>query len=488
MSFPKEFLWGGDISAAQIEGGWNEGGKSPVEADYLLAGDKNTPRYAYYRTKDGQIGKVMQHSAQLPEGARYIIREGEIYPNHTASDFYHRYKEDIALLAEMHFKALNFTISWARIMPRGIAGGVNPEGVAYYRQILEALRKYEIEPVVILHKYDMPAFFLEECGGWESRRLIDEYAAFAKVCMEEFRDYVRYWVTFNEINVMKIMHDMNPHARPEEARRIYGIEHNQMVASARVVQLGHLLNPDNKVGAMIAGVFSYPLTSDPKDQLAAQRAEQDNMFFFADTLMRGEYPSYAKRIFAQKQVDPEISEEDREELRRGKADFLAFSYYCTSCVTTHTDGEKGAGNLFAGVKNPYLKASDWGWEIDPDGLKFALHTLYDRYQKPLFLVENGLGAVDRLEEDGSVHDDYRIDYHRRHIEKMREAVEEGVELIGYTMWSCIDLISFSSGEMKKRYGFVYVDADGQGNGTYKRYKKDSFYWYQKVCASNGEIL
>lgn len=488
MSFPEGFFWGGDISAAQIEGGWDQDGKSPVEADYLLAGDKNTMRYAYYRTEDGQVGKVMQHSGQLPPGAKYIMKEDEIYPNHTASDFYHHYKEDIALLAEMNFKALNLSLSWARIMPHGIAGGVNQAGIDYYRNVLKELRKYKIEPVVILHKYDMPAFFLEDCGGWRSRQLIQEYVAFAKVCMKEFKDYVNYWITFNELNVMKVMYDMNPNARPEEAQSIYEMEHNQLIASAKVVRLGHAMNQENKIGCMAAGIFTYPLTSDPKDQITAQKGKQDNFFFFTDIMMRGKYPSYAKRVFAEKGVKLEVSKQDQEDLMEGKADFLAFSYYCTSCITTHKAGEQGAGNLFSGVKNPYLKASDWGWEIDPEGLKHALHELYDRYEKPLFLVENGLGAVDILEEDGTIHDLYRIDYHRQHIEKMREAVEEGVDLLGYTMWSCIDLVSFSSGEMKKRYGFIYVDADGKGNGSFKRYKKDSFYWYQKVCKTNGEDL
>ena len=488
MSFPKEFLWGGDISAAQIEGGWNEDGKSPVEVDYMLGGSKDSFRYGYYQNQDGEMNTVMQHSGQLPKGSHYVIKEDKFYPNHKASDFYHRYKEDIALLAQMNFKALNLTISWARVMPKGIEGGINQKGIDFYRNVFDELKKYHIEPIVILHKYDMPAFFYEDFGGWSNRKLIDEYVEFANVCMNEFKNDVKYWVTFNEINVLKVMNDMNPNSDVTHTNRVYEEEHNQLVASSKVVQLGHKINKENKIGCMVAGMFSYALTSDPEDQLAVQRRKQDDFYYFADTIMRGVYPSYVQRIWNEKHVSFNISQEDKNDLMNGKADFLAFSYYNSSCITTHHSDEKGSGNLSSGVKNPYLKASQWDWPIDPTGLKIALHELYDRFQKPLFIVENGIGAIDILEEDGTIHDLYRIDYHRQHIIKMKEAVEEGVDLLGYTMWSCIDLISFSSGEMRKRYGFIYVDVDDEGNGTYQRYKKDSFYWYKKVIQSHGEIL
>ena len=489
MSFPKNFLWGGDISATQAEGGWNEGGKSPVEPDYYIGGDKNTMRYAYYKTEDGQIGKVMQYSGQLPEGAKYIFKEDEIYPNHFAADFYHHYQGDIALLGEMGFKALNLTISWARILPQGIKGGVNQEGVEFYRNVFLELKKYNIEPIVTMYKYDMPAFYVEEMGGWSNRQLIDEYVEFCKVCMTEYQGLVKYWITFNELNVLKVMLKINPFVTKDGYQRVYEELHHQMVAAAKVVKIGHSISSEYRIGCMIAGMFSYPFTCDPKDQIENQKVKQDNFYLFADTMMRGAYPSYAKRVMKEDGVTLNVSDEDKQTLLEGKADFFAYSYYCSSCVTTHKDeSQNGKGNLSAGLKNPYLEVSKWGWAIDPDGLKFSLHELYDRYQKPLLIVENGFGAIDKLEDDGTIHDPYRIEYHKAHIEKMKEAVEEGVDLFGYTMWSCIDLVSFSSGEMRKRYGFIYVDIDDEGKGTFKRYKKDSFYYYQKVCQSNGEEI
>lgn len=488
MSFPKGFLWGGDISAAQIEGAWNEGGKSPTEVDYCIAGNKTRFRETYYQTPDGQIGKVAQYSGQLPEGAKYIIKEGENYPNHFASGFYHHYKEDIALLAEMGFKALNLTISWARILPSGIKGGANKEGVEYYRNVLNELKKYEIEPIVTMYKYDMPAFYITDMGGWSNRQLIDEYIEFSRICMEEYKELVKYWITFNEVNVLKILMDSNPNLTQEDRQRVFEETHNQLIASARAVQMGHKINPSFQVGCMAAGMFVYALTSDPKDNAAAQKSMQDRFYFFADVMARGKYPSYTQRILDASGVTLEVSHEDQQDLMKGKADFFAFSYYMTNCITIDKDSDETAGNLVKGAKNPFLTASEWGWQIDPDGLKYFLHEIYDRYQMPLLIVENGLGAIDVLEEDNTIHDPYRIDYHRRHIQKMKEAVEEGVDLMGYTMWSCIDLVSFSTGELRKRYGFIYVDIDDEGKGTYNRYRKDSFYYYQKVCQSNGEDL
>ncbi len=489
MSFPVNFLWGGDISATQIEGGWNEGGKSPVEPDYYLGGNKNKLRYAYYQTEDGQIGQVMQYSGQLPKGAKYILKEGENYPNHYASDFYHHYKEDIAMLAEMGFKALNLTISWARILPHGIDGGVNQEGIEYYRDVFKELKKYQIEPIVTMYKYDMPAFYVTDLGGWSNRLLIDEFVEFNRICLQEYQGLVKYWITFNELNVLKMFMDGNPKMTQDDKQRIFEESHNQMVAAAKVVKMAHEINQTYKVGCMIAGQCVYPFTCDPQDVHLAQKKMQDNFYFFGDTMARGKYPSFSQRVFDEYGVQLHVSQEDKKILNEGKADFFAFSYYMSSCATTHQDKtELTNGNLSLGAKNPYLDATEWGWQIDPTGLKFYLHELYDRYQIPLLIVENGMGAIDQLEEDGTIHDPYRIEYHQKHIQKMKEAIEEGVDLIGYTMWSCIDLVSFSTGELRKRYGFIYVDVNDEGQGSMKRYRKDSFYWYQKVIASNGENL
>lgn len=488
MAFPKGFLWGGDISANQAEGGWDEGGKSPNMTDYHLGGTKDTPRMATYIMSDGSYGKTpaLIENANLPEGAKLACIPGEFYPNHKATDFYHHYKEDIALFAQMGFKALNLTLSWARIYPHGIDKGVNQEGVDFYHNVFKECLKYGIEPLVHLYKYDMPAFYITDMGGWTNRKLIDEFYQFGCFAIDEF-DEVTYWSTFNEINVAQFsIIDRNNHQEVQDA---YVHLHNQLVASAKVVKYLHDHYKNKKIGCMVAGVFTHPYTCDPKDQILNQKVMQDNFYYSADTFVRGHYPSYAKRLWKELGIEIEVSEEDAKVLAEGTVDFLEFSYYFTNIVTIHNeDAEMTSGNLVGGVKSPYLEVSDWGWAKDPEGLKFFLHELYDRYQIPLFNCENGLGAFDTLEEDGTIHDPYRIDYHRSHIQMMSEAIDEGVDLMGYTTWGCIDLVSAGTGEIRKRYGFIYVDVDDFGNGTYDRYKKDSFYWYKKVCESNGEDL
>lgn len=323
-------------------------------------------------------------------------------------------------------------------------------------------------------------------GGWENRALIDEFVEFARLCFREYRDLVKYWITFNEINILMMFGRRNPD--PAERQTLFTELHNQLVAAARVVKLAHEMDPKFLVGSMNCGAFTYPLTCDPADIRANQQDMQEVFYYTSDVQARGYYPSYAPSIWQKYGVKVELSEEDKADLLAGKADYFAFSYYNTNCVTTH-DGESSVvGNISMGVKNPYLKASDWGWQIDPEGLRYTLHEIYDRYQMPLLIVENGLGAYDTLEADGSIHDPYHVEYMRNHIAKMKQAVEEGVDLFGYTMWSCIDLCAASTGEVSKRYGFIYVDVDNEGNGTYKRYKKDSFWWYKKVIESNGEEL
>ena len=484
--FPKGFLWGGDISAAQCEGAWNEDGRGPTETDFMLGGDPKTLRYITYQNKDGSYGKApVLITGKIPEGAKYACIPGEFYPNQKAIDHYHHMEEDIGLFAQMGFKALNITISWARIFPRGYKNGVNQAGVDFYRRELEECKKYGIEPICTLYKYDMPVYYLEEMGGWTNRELIDEFVEFARVCMSEYKDLVKYWITFNEINVLLMMGRMITDYPKQE---LFEELHNQLVACAKVVTMGHEINKDNLVGCMNAGIFDYPLTPDPKDVIATQKYMQDAFWYTCDVQARGYYPSYSSRIWNENGVTLNISEEDKKVLMEGKADYFAFSYYMSNCISVREDAEVSAGNLSVGCKNPYLEASDWGWQIDPTGLKWALHEIYDRYQIPLLIVENGMGAHDTLEEDGTIHDPYHVDYMRAHIQKMKEAVEEGVDLIGYTMWSCIDLCAASTGQVSKRYGFIYVDVDDQGNGTFNRYKKDSFYWYKKVIESNGEEL
>ena len=487
MGFPKGFLWGGDISASQCEGAWDEDGKSPVEVDYMTVGGPTKPRQVTYQNADGTFGMCnAMITAELPKGAKYATMEGVHYSNREGIDFYHRYKEDIGYFGEMGFKALNISISWARILPYGIKSGVNKKGVEFYRSVLLECKKYGIEPVVTLYKYDMPVYFEEEMGGWKNRELIDEFLAFAKVCFTEYKDLVKYWITFNEINVLLFL---SRAVEKERRSSYYQKLHHQLLASAKAVTLAHEINPACKVGSMNFSGITYPLTCDPNDILLNQKGMQDVVYYSADVQARGYYPSFAERIWRENGVDLHISEEDKKALSDGKADYFAFSYYNTNCVTSHKDAEDSTvGNMAVGKKNPYLKASDWGWQIDPAGLKYTLHKLYDRYQMPLLIVENGLGANDVLEEDGTIHDPYHVEYMRAHIAAMKEAVEEGVDLFGYTMWSCIDLCAASTGQVSKRYGFIYVDVDDEGNGTFKRYKKDSFDWYKRVIASNGENL
>ena len=487
MSLPEKFLWGGSISAAQAEGAWDEGGKSPVQIDYADAGSAKRPRFVYYRNADGSRGTTFQFS-HIPEGARYELFEEVHYTNHIGSDFYHTYKDDIALFAQMGLTSFNTTISWARLYPHGVAGGLNMEGVKFYRDLFTELRKNNIEPVITLYKYDEPVYFEETYGGWQNRKMIDEFVTFAQTCFKEYGDLVHRWLTFNEINVL-LQAVCYPQVSSQQAEELYLSVHNQMVAAARCVKAAHAIDPAMQVGCMIAGCSVYPLTSDPKDVMAAYSYFQEEFCYCADTMVRGEYPSFAPRIWRQYGVEMTISEEDRRDLLEGQSDFIGFSYYFSNCVTTHKPDENALlkRNCYD-VKNPYIGASDWGWQIDPTGFKFLLHLINDRYQKPILDIENGLGAYDKIAEDGGIHDDYRIDYHRQHIAAMKEAVEEGVNLIGYTVWGILDLVSFGTGQMDKRYGMIYVDMDDQGNGTLERKQKDSFYWYRKVIASNGEDL
>ncbi|OCN06189.1 hypothetical protein A4S06_00300 [Erysipelotrichaceae bacterium MTC7] len=488
MSISKDFLWGGAISAVQCEGAWDEDGKSPVTSDYGLVGSAEKMRTLTYKDKSGKITETMFFNP-LPDGAHYAVDESRHYINHKGSDFYHRYKEDIALFGEMGFKTLNLSISWARIYPYGVEDGVNQKGVEFYRDVFKECKKYGIEPLVTLHKYDTPVYFTEKFGGWNSREMIDEFYEFSKVCFEEYKDLVTYWATFNEINSLAIPAFLPQELPKEVLQSNFTQLHHQLLASAKVTALAHEMNPDYKVGCMFSGLFYYPLTCDPKDILASQSAIRNMCYYCSDTQVNGEYPYYARSVWNDLGIELDISNQDVIDLSKGKSDFVAFSYYMTNCVTTHKDEVQMAkGNLSIGHRNPYLKYSEWDWSMDPDGLKYALHDVYGRYQIPVFIIENGLGAIDEVTADKKVHDNYRIDYLKKHIKSMKEAIEEGVDVMGYTTWGSIDIVSVSSGQMSKRYGFIYVDMDDEGNGTFDRYRKDSFYWYKKVIESNGEDL
>ena len=490
MRFPDGFLWGTSISASQAEGGWDEGGRTPVKSDYATVAEPGSMAQVSFRMPDGSPGQsyVM---FPLPEGAEVECDPAKHYPTHQGSDFYHHWREDLALFAEMGHTTFNTSISWARLYPHGIDGGANPEGVAFYRSVFEECRRLGIDPVITLYKYDEPLCLEWKYGGWANRAMIDEFVAFATTCIHEFGDIVTKWLTFNEVNSLAMAH--MPGGPREYDQNRFEMLHNRLVAAARVVQIAHDLRPGTKVGCMVASEVLYPMTTDPNDVLLTQQQVQEDFFYCADTMMRGRYPSYAKRIWDSYGVELDVSEEDADDLLRGAADFLAFSYYMSTVATTHEIKETVSGNLIGGARNDYLSYSEWGWAKDPVGFRYFLNMVWDRYQKPLFDVENGLGAIDVLErdEDGNevVHDGYRIDYLRSHIEEMRKAVcEDGVGLFGYTTWGGLDLVSYSTNQMNKRYGQIYVDFDDEGKGDFHRVRKDSFYWYQKVIASNGEDL
>ena len=477
MGFGKDFLWGGAVAAHQLEGGYDAGGKGLDVADVLTAGAHGVPR-------------------RITEG----VVAGENYPNHEAIDFYHRYKEDIAMFKEMGFKCFRTSLSWTRVFPLGDEEEPNEEGLQFYDDMFDELLAAGIEPVITLSHFEMPYHLAKEYGGFYNRKVADFFVKFATVCFERYKNKVKYWMTFNEINnQMNFKNDLfgwcdsgvlfSQYENPEEAMYITG--HNCLIASALAVKAGKAINPDFEIGAMIAMVPIYPFSCRPDDIMLAQEAMHDR-FFFADVQCRGHYPAYALKLFERKNFNITISEEDKQILKEGKVDYIGFSYYMSNTVdstsfkdiSTSTDGSSEHT-----VKNPFIKESDWGWAIDPVGLRYSLNIFYERYELPLFIVENGFGAIDIKEEDGSCHDPYRIEYLKAHIEEMKKAVElDGVELWGYTPWGCIDLVSFTTGEMKKRYGFIYVDKDNDGNGTLNRSKKDSFDWYKKVIASNGEKL
>lgn len=469
-SFPDGFLWGGATAANQYEGGWNEGGRGPSIDDVFTGGSVNTPR---------RITIPAQPDA--------------FYPNHEATDFYHHWKEDIALFAEMGFKVYRMSISWSRIFPRGNEEGPNEEGLVFYDQVFDELAKYGIEPLVTLSHYENPLYLTTQYGGWKNRKLVDFFVHYAKTVMERYKGKVRRWLTFNEINMLSvpfgtfIAGGMLPEITTEQDR--WQAMHHQLVASAQAVRLGHQIDPENRLGCMIAYMCVYPRTCAPEDQLTQQAMDRLHNLLPGDVHVRGAYPSYARRLLAEKGVTLDITPQDEQDLREGTVDFYTFSYYDSRCVGTKQEGDPSTGNgALGGIRNPYLPVTEWGWQIDPQGLRWVLNHLYDRYQIPLMVVENGLGAMDQREPDGAIHDPYRIDYLRAHIQAMAEAVADGVDLQGYTPWGCIDLVSASTGEMRKRYGMIYVDKHDDGSGDLSRHRKDSFYWYQKVIATNGQDL
>lgn len=471
----KDFLWGGALAAHQVEGGYDVNGKGLSIADVMVAGNVNTPR-------------------EITDG----VVSGKYYPNHDGIKFYEYYPEDIKMFGEMGFKCLRTSIAWSRIFPNGDETQPNEEGLKFYDEMFDCMIENGMQPVITLSHFEMPYHLAKEYGGWRNRKMIEFFFHFAKIVLDRYKDKVKYWMTFNEINNQMLIENeiyafTNSGIRFEEGedrlKTIYQAVHYQFVASAKVTKYVHEMENDIQMGCCVAATPNYPNTSNPEDILLAQ-AEDRKLFMFTDVHIRGRYPSHLLNEWKRKGYELDITKEDLQILKEGCVDYLGFTYYMSNTVSADPKVKKLADDLQGNyaVENPYLESTDWGWAIDPKGLRYVMNMYQDRYEIPMFIVENGFGYADKFEE-GVIHDQNRIDYLKAHIEEMKKAIEEdGCDCIGYTVWGCIDPISFTTGEMKKRYGFIYVDRNNDGTGSYKRYKKDSFYWYKKVIESNGDDL
>ena len=428
--FPKDFLWGGATAANQFEGAWNVDGKGVSTSDCCTRGSLTSVRHVTYQTEDGQVESKIMFGLDAPKGAKFGAFDGYDYPSHEGIDFYHHYKEDIALFAEMGFKTFRMSINWTRIFPNGDDEQPNEKGLQFYEDVFKELKKYGIEPLVTLSHYETPIALTNKWNAWADRRTIDCFVRYAKTCFERYNGLVKYWLTFNEINCISFGGFMAAGVASRDPLMIANATRNQLLASALAVQEAHKVNPDMMVGNMIGYGASYPYTCNPEDVLK-QRKAQYNVDFYSDVQARGYYPNYKLKEYERANLDFELTKEDQEILANGTVDFITFSYYMSNCVSADPEVlANQKGNMLMGVKNPYLTESEWGWQIDPVGLRISLNDFYTKYRKPLMVVENGLGARDIVTEDGQIHDDYRIDYLRAHIEQMDKAInEDGVDLI-----------------------------------------------------------
>lgn len=485
MKFPDNFLWGGAIAANQCEGAWNEDGKGMSVADVAM-----------FKPNVDKKDYVSQWHIDMDDIRKARETDDVVYyPKRHGVDFYHHYEEDIALFAEMGFKTLRLSIAWTRLFPNGDEEKPNEKGLLFYENVFKCLRKHNIEPLVTLSHYEMPLYLVENYEGWASREVVDMFVKFATTCFQRYKDLVKYWLTFNEIDsvfrhpftTVGIVED-NYASKNEAEEAIYKALHHQLVASALVTKYAREIIPGAQIGCMVTKTLTYPETCNPEDIYLAMMDNRTNNLY-TDVQVRGKYPLWIKKLWKDKGFEIPILEGDEEILAAHTVDFISFSYYMSMVQSIHAEKrEKVGGNLTTGVKNPYLSTSEWGWQIDPKGLEISLIDLYDHYQKPLWIVENGLGYNDVVNEDGTIEDDYRINYFADHFKAIGHAIENGVEVMGYTSWGCIDIVSASTSQMSKRYGFIYVDVDDYNKGTYKRLKKKSFDWYKKVIETNGEIL
>lgn len=474
MGLRKDFLWGGATAANQCEGGYDQDGRGLANVDVVPHGPDR------WKVALGQM-KMLD------------FQEGYYYPAKEAIDMYHHYLDDIALFAEMGFKTYRMSIAWSRIFPKGDETEPNEAGLLFYEKIFKECRKYGIEPLVTITHFDCPIHLIKEYGAWRNRKLIEFYQRLVTVLFTRYKGLVKYWLTFNEINM--ILHapffggGLVFEADENQKAVKYQAAHHQLVASALATKIAKEIDPENKIGCMLAASTTYPYTCNPNDVWESIEKDRDQ-YMFIDVQARGKYPAYFWKMIEREGIDLKVKDEDLDILKNHTVDFISFSYYASKVASADPEVvAETSGNLMKTLRNPHLEASEWGWQIDPLGLRITLNNLYDRYQKPLFIVENGLGAKDEPDANGYVADDYRIAYMREHIKMMKAAVAiDGVDLLGYTSWGCIDLVSAGTGEMSKRYGFIYVDRDDYGNGTLKRTPKKSFYWYKQVIASNGEDL
>lgn len=461
MAFPEGFLWGGSIAANQVEGAWNEAGKGISTSDLQ---------------PQGIHGKVVERDG-VSSGVKDV-----------AIDFYHRYPEDVKLFAEMGFSVLRTSIAWTRIYPEGDETQPNEAGLAFYDRLFDEMARYGIQPLITLSHYEMPYGLVKKYDGWGGREVIALFERYARTVFTRYRDKVKYWLTFNEINMALHAPFTGVGLAGERSKQeIYQAIHHQLVASARAVKACHEIIPDAKIGSMLLGGIRYPITCKPEDVLKAQSVNRD-WLFFGDVQARGAYPAWIQRFFRENDIALNMTAQDAADLKE-TVDFISFSYYMSGCAAAQPElYQSSRTNIMRMIPNPHLQSSEWGWQIDPKGLRFLLNELHDRYLKPLFIVENGLGAKDVPAQDGSIQDDYRIQYLQAHLVQVREAIEDGVKLLGYACWGPIDLVSAGTAQMSKRYGFIYVDRDDEGNGSLERHRKKSFFWYRDVIGSNGASL
>lgn len=463
-------LWGGATSASQYEGGWQEGNRGM---------DTQDCRPYQKRSSNATTTTRLLTQTTIDQAKAVSVDSG--YPFRKGSDGYHHIHEDMDLLEELGLDIYRLSISWSRLYPKGDEEEPNPEGIAYYNQIFNRIRNNNMKVFLTMNHYAVPLYLVEHYGGWTNRKLITFYLRFAKTVFEQWGDCIDYYLPFNEINAGYFspyngVGLVRKEDSPYDQSLVFQSLHHQFVASAKVIQLGHEM-VKGSFGCMIACFCYYPYSCKPEDNMKLINEENVNQWFCMDVLSRGAYPHYIWRFFEERGIHIEISAEDKQVLKDHTADFVSISYYQSSVISVE-EKEKTAGNLVVSTINPYLKATKWGWQIDPIGLRISLNKVYDRYQKPVFISENGLGSEDILDANNHIHDAYRIAYLQEHFEQIHEAVKDGVEVLGYIMWGIIDIVSAGSCEMEKRYGVIYVDADNEGNGSYARYKKDSFAWYQ----------